>query len=55
MKNEVLFSWSKKCADTNVYPDGLLLQEEDLLIKEWLINSDLTDFSACNGWLKKLE
>ena len=35
----------------NIYPNGVILKEEAMAIKEQLQNSDFNDFSASDGWL----
>ena len=49
--NEILFSWYKKCASANVFPDGPLFKEEAMLIKEGINNTE--HFSTSNCWLEK--
>ena len=36
---------------SNIYPNGLMVKEEAMAIKEQLQNSDFDDFSASDGWL----
>ena len=36
---------------SNIYPNGVMLKEEAMAIKEQLQNSDFDDFSASDGWL----
>ena len=49
--NEILFEWYKRCCASNIYPNGVMLKEEAMAIKEQLQNSDFDDFSASDGWL----
>ena len=48
---DVLYNWYTKCCSANVHPDGAVLQEEALLIKEQQAKLELEDFNALNGWL----
>ena len=45
----------KKCASANVFPDGPMLKEEAMLIKERLNKDELATFTASNGWLEKFK
>ena len=45
----------KKCASANVLPDGPMLKEEAMLIKERLNKDELATFTASNGWLEKFK
>ena len=49
--NEILFEWYKGCCASNIYPNGVMLTEEAMTIKEQLQNSDFDYFSALDGWL----
>ena len=53
--NEILIAWYKKCASVNVFPDGPMLKEEAMLIKERLNKDELATFTASNGWLEKFK
>ena len=53
--NEILIAWYKKCASANVFPDGPMLKEEAMLIKERLNKDELATFTASNGWLEKFK
>ena len=53
--NETLIAWYKKCARANVFPDGPMLKEEAILIKERLSKHELATFTASNGWLETLK
>ena len=53
--SEILIAWCKKCAGKNVFPDGLMLKEEAMFIKERLNKNELATFTASNGWLKKFK
>ena len=44
--NEILIAWYKKCASANVFPDGPMLKEEAMLIKERLNKDELDTFTA---------
>ena len=49
--NDILFEWYKRCCASNIYPNGVMLKEEVMAIKEQLQNSNFDDFSASDGWL----
>ena len=49
--NEVLFEWYKRCSGSNIYPNGAMLKEKAMAIKEQLKSSDFDDFRASDGWL----
>jgi len=51
--NEILFEWYKRCCASNIYPNGAMLKEEAMAIKEQLKNSDFDDFRASDGWLDR--
>lgn len=53
--NEILIAWYKKCVSTNLFPDGPMLKEEAMLIKEKLGKNDVAAFTASNGWLEKFK
>ena len=38
-----------------MFPDGLMLKEEAMFIKERLNKNELATFTASNGWLKKFK
>ena len=42
--NERLYNWYGKCTCSNIYPDGILLQEEALEIQIRLDKEELNDF-----------
>ena len=44
--NEILVAWYKKCASANVFPDGPILKEEAMLIKERLNKDELAIFTS---------
>ena len=44
--NEILFKWYKTYCASNIYPNGVMLKEETMAIKEQFQNSDFDD-----GWL----
>ena len=50
--NEILFEWYKRYCASNIYPNGVILKEEAMAIKEQLQNSDFDDFSVSDGWLE---
>ena len=52
--NQAMYLWYTKCCAADLYPTGALIQEEALLIKEKIIetNPELDRFHASNGWLK---
>ena len=49
--NKILFEWYKGCCASNIYPNGLILKEEAMAIKEQLQKSDFDNFSNSDGWL----
>ena len=49
--NQILFKWNKRCCASNIYPNGVILKEEAMAIKEQLQSSNFDDFSASDGWL----
>ena len=51
--NDMLHEWYQKCCSSNSYPNGPLLKDEAMKIKNQLQNSDLDGFVASNGWLEK--
>ena len=51
--NDILYEWYQKCCSSNFYPNGPLLKEEAMEIKNQLQNSDLDGFVASDGWLEK--
>ena len=53
--NDILYEWYQKCCSSNFYPNGPLLKEEAMEIKNQLQNSDLDGFVASDGWLEKLK
>ena len=40
-----------RCCASNIYPNGVMLKEEAMTIKEQLQNSNLDDFGAWDVWL----
>ena len=48
-----MYKWYGKCTRANVYPDGLLLQEQAIGSAKRLEKEELTDFTASKGWLEK--
>ena len=46
--NEISFELYKRCCTSNIYPNGIMLKEEAMAIKEQLQN---IDFDASDGWL----
>ena len=53
--NEILINWYGKCANSNIFPDGPMLKEEAMLIKERLNRDEMAAFTASNGWLEKFK
>ena len=51
--NEILFEWYKRCCASNIYPNGAMLKEEAMAIKDKIKNSDFDDFRASDGWLDR--
>ena len=53
--NEILITWYGRCANANIFLDGLMLKEEAMLIKARLNRDKLAAFTASNGWLEKFK
>ena len=53
--NEIFINWYKKCTSISIFPDGPMLKEEAMLIKEWLNKDDLAALTALNGWLERFK
>ena len=52
VKNErKVTEWYKRCCASNVYPNGIMLKEETMAIKEQPQNSHFDDFSVSDSWL----
>ena len=51
--NDILYEWYQKCCSSNFYPNGPLLKEEAMEIKNQLQNSDFDGFVVSDGWLEK--
>ncbi|XP_057299445.1 tigger transposable element-derived protein 4-like [Hydractinia symbiolongicarpus] len=51
--NEILFEWYQGCTASNIYPNGVMLKEEAIAIKEQLKSSKFDDFKASDGWLDR--
>ena len=49
--NEILFEWYKRCYASHIYPNGVVLKEEAMTIKEQLQNSDFDNFITWDIWL----
>ena len=47
--NNVFYEWCTKCRQAGIYPDEVMLQEEDFKFKTELNDSNLGDFKASNG------
>ena len=43
--------WYQRCFASNIYPNGPMLKEEVMAIKESLKHSSLDQFRASDGWL----
>ena len=53
LKNkQILYEWYQKCCSSTFYPNGPLLKEEIMEIKNQLQNSDFDGFVDSDGWLK---
>ena len=48
--NEIPINWYEKCTSGSLFPDGPMLKEEAMLIKERLNKNCLSFFIASNGW-----
>ena len=55
--NEAMCLWYTKCCAANLYPTGALIQEETLLMKEKMIetNPELDAFHASKEWLESFK
>ena len=53
--NEILYLWYSKCTQAHIYPDGPMLKEEAMHIKETLDNQEHAEFTASNGWLERFK
>ena len=55
--NEAMYLWNTKCCAANLYVTGALIQEEALLKKEKVIetNPELDEFHASNRWLESFK
>ena len=53
--NEILFEWFKRCCASNIYPNGVILEEKAMTIKDQLHNSNFDDFSVSDGFARLLE
>ena len=55
--NEAMHLWYTKCCAANLYPNGALIQEEALLMKDKMIktNSELDGFHTSNVWLESFK
>ena len=55
--NEAMYLWNTKCCAANLYVTGALIQEEALLKKEKVIetNPELDGFHASNRWLESFK
>ena len=51
--NEILFEWYKRCSASNICPNGAMLKEDAMAIKEQLKSSDFDNFRASDGWLDR--
>ena len=49
--NDILYLWYQRCFASNIYPNGPMLKEEVMAIKESLKHSRLDQFRASDGWL----
>ena len=49
--NDILYLWYQRCFASNIYPNGPMLKEEVMVIKESLKHSSLDQFRASDGWL----
>ena len=50
-KKSIICLWYQRCWALNIYPNGPMLKEEAMAIKESLQNSSLDQFCASEGWL----
>ena len=51
--NEILYDRFKKCFAANIYPDGPMMIEEAMEIKNCLDKVEFKNFTTSNGWLEK--
>ena len=49
--NDILYLWYQRFWASNIYPNGQMLKEETIAIKESLQDSSLDHFRASDGWL----
>ena len=49
--NGILYLWYQRCSASNIYPNGPMLKEVAMAIKESLQDSSLNQFCASDGWL----
>ena len=49
--NNFLYLWYQRCCASNIYPNGPMLKEEAMAIKEILQGSSLDQVRASDGWL----
>ena len=50
--NKILCNWYGKCMSSNIYPDGALLQQQAIEIRQRLDKEELSDFTGSIGWLE---
>ena len=48
--SDILYEWYKRCCASNIFPNGVILKEEAMAVKEKLQNSDYDSFHASDGW-----
>ena len=49
--NDILYLWYQTFCALNIYPNGPMLKDEAMAIKESLQNGSLDQFHASDGWL----
>ena len=47
--NDILYLWYQRCCASNIYPNGPMLKEEAMAIKESLQDSSLDQLRASDG------
>ena len=49
--NDILYLWYQRSCASNMFPNGPMLKEEAMAIKESLQDSSIDQFRASDGWL----
>ena len=51
--NDILYEWYERCCASNIFPNGVMLKDKTMAVKEKLQNSDYDSFHASDGWLDR--